>query len=101
MKFFHRYSSTIHGNYRRAYIGVASALLRKGEYKESMRYAKLADAPKIYNKAFEGYRREFLKKHFTAIAAGIAAAAAVLVLFGYKHRKKRKEGAHHDGPETR
>lgn len=89
------------GNYRRAYIGVASALLRKGEYKESMRYAKLADAPKIYNKAFEGYRREFLKKHFTAIAAGIAAAAAALVLFGYKHRKKRKESAHHDGPETR
>lgn len=76
------------GNYRRAYIGVASALLRKGDYKGSMKYAKLAAAPSIYNKAFEGYRREFLKAHFTEIAAGIAVLAAVLIFLG-KRKKKR------------
>lgn len=76
------------GNYRRAYIGVASALLRKGDYKGSMKYAKLAAAPSIYNKAFEGYRREFLKAHFTGIATGIAVLAAVFIFLG-KRKKKR------------
>jgi len=78
------------GNYRRAYVGVASALLRKGEYRESMRYAKLADAGDIYNKAFEGYRREFLDRHFSTIAAAAAALAAALILAGRYRRKKRK-----------
>lgn len=79
------------GNYRRAYIGVASALLRKGDYKGAMKYAKLADSPKLYDKAFEAYRREFLRRHFGKIAAGtvvLAGAAAVL-----RYRKKRRTAA--------
>ena len=76
------------GNYRRAYIGVALALLRKGDYKGSMKYAKLADDGKIYNKAFEGYRRQFLKEHFTAVSAALILAAAALIAFG-RYRKKR------------
>ncbi|MBQ6180301.1 MAG: hypothetical protein IJK31_01285 [Ruminococcus sp.] len=77
------------GNYRRAYIGVASALLRKGDYKGAMKYAKLADSPKLYDKAFEAYRREFLRKHFGKIAAGILiAAGAVIVL-----KRRKKHGA--------
>ena len=76
------------GNYLRAYEGVASALLRKGEYRESMKYAKLADAGDIYNKAFEGWRREFLGRHFSSIAAAVAAAAAVLIIAG-RYRKKK------------
>ena len=78
------------GNYTRAYEGVASALLRKGDYKGAMKYAKLAEAGDIYNKAFEGRRREFLKEHFTAIAAVAAAAAAALILLK-KYRKKRRD----------
>ncbi len=88
------------GNYRRAYIGVASALLRKGDYKGSMKYAKLADAPRIYNKAFEGYRMEFLKKHFTLIALSAAGIIAALLIFGLKRRKKRKGESPDDGLET-
>ena len=75
------------GNYRRANIGVASALLRKGDYKGAMKYAKLAGSPDIYNKAFEGYRREFIRSHFTAIiltVTGISAAAVIL------HRRKKR-----------
>ncbi len=77
------------GNYRRAYVGIASALLRKGDYKGAMKYAKLADAGDIYNKAFEGRRSEFLKENFTAVAAGavlLIAAAAV----GRKLVRKRR-----------
>lgn len=80
------------GNYRRAYIGVALALLRKGDYKGSMKYAKLADAPSIYNKAFEGYRAEFLKKNFGKIFAGLA---AVIIIFAVlrKYKAKRRISA--------
>ena len=77
------------GNYRRAYIGVASALLRKGDYKGAMKYAKLADAPAIYNRAFEGYRMEFLKKNFAKMFAVVAALIVVLFVTGRKRKKKR------------
>ena len=87
------------GNYLRAYEGVASALLRKGEYRESMKYAKLADAGDIYNKAFEGWRREFLGRHFSSIAAAVAAAAAALIIAG-RYRKK-KAAAKAEGKEEK
>ena len=54
-----------------------------------MKYAKLSDAGDIYNKAFEGYRREFLREHFTAIAAGLVILIAGAVTYG-KFRKKRR-----------
>ncbi len=84
------------GNYRRAYVGVASALLRKGDYRGAMKYAKLADAGKIYNKAFEGYRLQWLRSHFSAIAALIFAAVfALSALRRYRnnhpHSAARKE----------
>lgn len=78
------------GNYRRANIGVASALLKKSDYKGAMRYARIADSSEIYNKAFEGYRREFLKAHFGEIASASAAAAVLIVLL--RRRKRRKGG---------
>lgn len=77
------------GNYRRAYIGVASALLRKGDYKGAMKYAKLADAGDIYNKAFEGRRREFLKENFTVIASVLVIGITALTASG-RYRKKRR-----------
>lgn len=76
------------GNYRRANIGVASALLRKGDYKGAMKYAKRAGSPDIYNKAFEGYREEFIKKHFTAILLCIAGTAAAAVSISRRRKKK-------------
>jgi hypothetical protein len=68
---------------------VASALLRKGDYKGAMKYAKLAGAGGIYNKAFEGRRREFLREHFASTAAVLVLSAAALTLSG-KYRKKRR-----------
>ena len=75
------------GSYRRANLGVASALLRKGDYKGAMKYAKLAGSPEIYNKAFEGYRREFIRSHFTAIVLTLMGALAAAVLM---HRRKKR-----------
>ena len=77
------------GNYRRAYIGVASALLRKGDYEGSMKYSKLADSPKIYNKAFEGYRMNYLKKNFGFMFIIIVILAAAFVFIRKKIDKHR------------
>lgn len=80
------------GNYRRAYIGIASALLNDGEYKSAMEYAKKADAGGIYNKAFEGWRSDFLKQYFGWILGGL-----VIIIVGvyggkkiYKNKKSQK-----------
>lgn len=75
------------GNYRRANIGVASALLRKGDYSGAMKYARLADSPELYNKAFEGYRREFVKAHFREAVFLVAAAAVLIAVI--KRRRRR------------
>jgi len=82
------------GNYRRAYIGVASALLNAGDYEGAMKYAKLADMSSIYNKAFEGYRRDFLKDNFTSIVIAAVLFAAVFIVLRKiinKRRAERKE----------
>jgi len=75
------------GNYRRANIGVASALLRKGDYKGAMKYAKRGGSPDIYNEAFEGWRREFIKRNFPYITAGIIALIAAAKLLRRRRRK--------------
>lgn len=49
------------GNYSYAYNGLAYALLRNGDYRSSMKYARFADNSELYNKAFEEYRSVFLK----------------------------------------
>ena len=81
------------GNYRRAYVGVASALYNAGDYEGSMKYAKLAYDKKIYDKAFEGYRRQFLKKNFGKIAAGAAVIAAVCIFISGRRKHRRKESS--------
>ena len=77
------------GNYRRAYIGVASALLNAGDYEGAMKYAELADMPYIYNKAFEGYRMDFLNENFTGIIIVLAIIIAAVIVLN-KQLKKRK-----------
>lgn len=78
------------GNYRRAFLGISAALLVEGDYEGSMKYAKLADSPYRYNRAFEGWRTEFLSEHITEIAVVVVviAAAGIGVYFWLKNRRK-------------
>lgn len=77
------------GNYSRAYLGVAAAKLRAGEYKDAMKYAKLADSGKIYNKAFEDYRMDFIKSNFEIILIVIAVLITALFIISYGRKKRR------------
>lgn len=85
------------GNYRRAFIGIASALFNKGDYEGSMKYAKLADSPYIYNRAFEGWRTDFLKENLTLILVAVAGAAGGIAAVYYVLKKRNansgKEGS--------
>lgn len=88
------------GNYRRAYIGVASALLNAGDYEGAMKYAKLADMPAIYNKAFEGYRMDFLQENFTAIIIVTAIVIIALIVLSMRLKKRRLEKEAAERAET-
>lgn len=89
------------GNYRRANLGVALALLRQGDYQGAMKYAKLANAGSVYDKAFEGYRMELIRENFGTfvLAAAIIAAAAAIIRRKLKKQgdSQHKEERHNDG----
>ncbi|MBQ8012190.1 MAG: hypothetical protein IJ265_11600, partial [Oscillospiraceae bacterium] len=81
------------GNYRRAFLGISAALLVEGDYEGSMKYAKLADSPYRYNRAFEGWRTEFLSAHLTEIVVIVVVlAAAGTVLYFYLKKRKKSAG---------
>ncbi len=75
------------GNYRRAFLGISAALYVQGDYAGSMKYAKLAESSYRYNKAFEGYRSEFLSAHVNEIVA-ILVVIVILVLAYKLYRRK-------------
>lgn len=73
------------GNYLIAQIGLANAYLNRGDYELAMKYAEMAALSNLYNKAFEGWREEFLKENLTLIIiiiiAIIVAIKVLSVLF--------------------
>lgn len=69
------------GNYRRAYIGIGNALLNREQYKEAMKYFKVAISRKRYNRAFEGYRDQLLQKYLTpCVVILVVLIAAIKIL---------------------
>ncbi len=76
------------GNYRAAYVGISSALLNQGDYEGAMKYAELAESSLQYNKAFEGYRSEWLDENFTIVVIVIIVLIVLYVV--YRHHKKKK-----------
>lgn len=89
------------GNYRRAYIGIASAKLNQGEYEEAMEYAEKADAGLIYNKAFEGWRSEFLKEYFGWLIGGVVVLIGGVIIVKRVVRKKRAQKAEKSDEENK
>lgn len=75
------------GNYRNAYIGIASAKLNSGDYEDAMKYSKLADSGKRYNRAFEGYRQDWIDAHFSLIVAVIILLIAIAIANVFLRKK--------------
>ena len=75
------------GNYRRAYIGICNALFNRFEYEEAMKYFEISISRGRYNRAFEGYRDEWLKENFTVIMIVIIVVVILFTVFGHLKKK--------------
>ena len=84
------------GNYRRAFLGISAGYLVQGNYKESMKYAKLGDSSSRYNKAFDGYRQEWLSEHLTQLTIGIVLIIVGILLLSWYAKKHHKPNAEYD-----
>ncbi len=74
------------GNYRRAYIGIGNALYNKYEYKEAMEYFEISISRGRYNRAFEGYRDQWLKDNY--VAAIIVIIVLIVLISIYKRMRR-------------
>ncbi|MBD5145345.1 MAG: hypothetical protein HDT21_05450 [Ruminococcus sp.] len=77
------------GNYRRAYIGIGNALYNKYQYKEAMEYFEISISRVRYNRAFEGYRDQWLKENYVGAIIVIILIIVLLVVYN-KLRKRGK-----------
>lgn len=86
---FRLYMETINknANLEFAYSGIGKALLRQGEYKESLPYFKRSLDQAGYSKAFLLYRKQVLREHFPVIMTVIV----IVVLGGIVVRKVLKK----------
>lgn len=78
-------------NYEFAWVGIGSALMGRGDYKEAMQCFKKGYDSDKYDEAFKSYRVEVMRENVSLIIAAIiviaVAATAASVI-----RKKRKRG---------
>lgn len=84
------------GNYRRAFLGISAAYLVQGNYEGSMKYAKLADSPYRYNRAFECYRQEWLSKHAVLVTVVLILLIAGGIALAWWFKKFYKRSAEYD-----
>lgn len=77
------------GNYRRAYIGIGNALYNKYQYREAMDYFEISISRGRYNRAFEGYRDQWLKENYVGAIIVIILIIVLLVVYN-KLRKRGK-----------
>lgn len=81
------------GNYRRAYLGIASAYYNMARYEDAMEYAKKADSSWRYNRSFEKFRSQWLRKHLTPILIGIVLIVAGAAIFKRVIRKRKSKAS--------
>ncbi len=75
------------GNYQMAYTAIGRALLNKGEYKESLKYFKLAFEKDDYDRAFEAWRQEIIRDNFTLIVVGLLLLVAIYLVIKALQKK--------------
>ena len=86
-------------NYELAYLGIGKALNRRGEYKEAMKYFKLAHNAIYYSKAFNSYRDAVLNENFNLlmVVAMVAVGGYAISKITAYINKKNKELASKEG----
>lgn len=67
----------MNGNFGLAYIGIARTQLRRGYYREAMRYFRLQNDARNYGRAFGFYRRQWMEDNFWIFALVLGVAMIV------------------------
>ena len=67
----------MNGNFELAYVGIARAALRQGEYRTAMRYFRLMNHREGFSRAFQRYRMQWVESNLQWML--LALAVAVLV----------------------
>lgn len=78
------------GNYQMAYVGISSALYNEGDYEGAMKYAKLAQSRNLYDKAFEGYRSEWLNRNFGWVILVVVGLIGLWIFLHIRSVRKKK-----------
>jgi tetratricopeptide (TPR) repeat protein len=76
------------GGYTYAHVGLGKADLKNQNYKSALDRFEIANDKDDYDKAFEYYREEWLRSHFTLIAVIIV----VLIVLWIVHKILKKKG---------
>lgn len=73
-------------NFELAYSGIGQALMKKEAYGEAMDYFKLSYDRDGYDKAFNEYRKEYVRGHFSLLALGLF--CIILLAWSLLNRKR-------------
>lgn len=77
-------------NYESAYSGIGKNYLMKDDYETAMYYFKLGNNRKFYSKAYNGYRGEWLERHFVVIAMIFVVLIGAVIYSEIRYHKKSK-----------
>ena len=81
---------SLNGNYALAYIGIGRSLLRKGEYKDAMPYFEAKYDDENYSRAFQQYRKQWIREHLIGIVVVILALFLVPMSIGRVYQIKEE-----------
>lgn len=65
-----------------AYTGIGKALLQQGDFQEALRCFQLGADREEYSNAFEEYRFQYMREHFTVLLLSVLALAVGIFLLG-------------------
>jgi len=80
----------VNGNFGRAYVGIARALLRQGYYRDAMRYFRINDDFRGYGRAFGFYRRQWMEDNFWIFVLVIGTLIIVPPVVKFARRIRRE-----------
>lgn len=75
------------GNFTMAYSAIGKALLNQGDYKEAMKYFKIAFNDEDYDRAFEAWRQDILRENFTLMIVAIIVLVIVIWVISILQKK--------------
>jgi len=83
----------MNGNFELAYVGIARAALRQGDYRTAMRYFRLMHHREGFSRAFQRYRMQWVEDNLWIIllALGVLIVVPKAVRFGAKTYREIKE----------